>query len=74
MKQIQVSFEEKEIGKIDEYAKKLRVSRSNFVRNLVLEGLKDVKVLDRLGVVGVVGLMRSVSDSGDLGDCQASMG
>lgn len=66
MRQIQISFEEKEVDKIDEYAKKLRVSRSNFVRNLVLEGLKDVKVLDRLGVVGVVGFVRSASDSGDL--------
>jgi len=61
--QAQVSFTHEELAVIDGYAKKLMLSRSNFLRNLVLASLDDVRVLDAIGVVGVVGLVRSLNEA-----------
>lgn len=65
--QAQVTLSYEEMAAVDAYARKLRLSRSGFLRNLIVTSLDDVKVLDRIGVVGVVGFVRAMNDSGDLG-------
>jgi len=52
------------VDKLDEIARKVGISRSALVRNLVLAGIKDLKLLERTGVISVVAALRNIEDSG----------
>lgn len=60
--QISVSLEKDAIKKIDNYANKLSLTRSTFVRNLIMLGLEDMTILNAVGLVNVVGLVRKMKD------------
>jgi len=57
-KKIQVCFmiDEDAVALIDYYGQKIDRSRSQMVRNLVMSGLDDAKILNALGVFDVVKL------------------
>jgi hypothetical protein len=59
---VQVNFQLNKdvVDLIDAYGKALGLDRSKMVRNLVLTGLDDAKVLKAVGVLDVVGLIRSL--------------
>jgi len=62
-KKITVNFQLKEdvVNLIDSYGKTLGLNRSQMLRNLVLSGLDDAKVLKATGVLDVVGLLKSAN-------------
>jgi len=64
--QAQVTLSHEEMALVDRYAKKLKLSRSGFLRNLIVASLDDVRVLDAIGVVGIVGLVRSVNEASEM--------
>lgn len=56
--QVNVMLEPEIIQDIDKLAKKIKSSRSQFVRNLIHYGLDDVKLLDKSGLLGFFALGR----------------
>ena len=59
-RKVQVSFmlEQKDIDLIEYYAGTMRMTRSNFVRNLVLSGLDDVNLMNSIGIMKLVKVSR----------------
>lgn len=59
---IQMNFmlNEDVVSLIDSYAKILGLSRATMLRNLVLSGLEDAKVLKAVGVLNVAGAIRNI--------------
>lgn len=50
-KAITVKLTEKELETVDHYAKKMKLNRSQLVRNLVNTGLSDLKLMNRTGLL-----------------------
>lgn len=50
-KVITIKVTESELKEIDHYAKKMRINRSQLIRNLVNTGLSDVKLMNKTGLL-----------------------
>lgn len=46
-----IKIEEKKVKEIDFYAKKLKISRSHMVRNLIDDGMDDIKLMQSTGIL-----------------------
>jgi predicted DNA-binding protein len=53
-KQYSIQLEPEIIEKIDYYAKKYDISRSKLMRNLIISGLDDMKILHKAGILKTV--------------------
>lgn len=60
--QITMLLEKEYVEKIDKVAKKLRISRNQLLRNIILNGCEDIGILDKTGLFSVIGFMRDVKD------------
>lgn len=60
---ITINLEQKDIKDIERIAKKLRISKAQFSRNICLMGLDDARGMERLGIIGAIGLTRKSIDS-----------
>jgi hypothetical protein len=49
--QLSVWISEDEVLRVEQIAKKARISKSRLVRNFVLIGLKDAEFLDAVGII-----------------------
>ena len=62
-----VKVKKDKIAELDKYAKKMKINRSQIVRNFIDSGLDDVKVLERSGFLKMamvgVNLLDLVKDS-----------
>lgn len=54
LEQINVMLEPKEIKEIERLAKKIGISRGQFMRNLVRNGLADARLFDQSGLLAAV--------------------
>lgn len=68
--QVSVSLGLNELERLDAIAKRLGMSRSMLVRNLIRSGIDDLKTLERMGVVGLISAVRAYQHSVDE-DCSA---
>ena len=42
-----------QLKELDKYAKKLRITRSQMIRNCLDDGIEDLKLLERTGLLGL---------------------
>jgi metal-responsive CopG/Arc/MetJ family transcriptional regulator len=52
-KVLTVKITESELKKIDHYAGKMKISRSQLIRNLVMSGLMDMELMNRTGLLSM---------------------
>lgn len=60
---ISVRIEEEHIKALEVYADRIGISPSQLYRNLILVGLDDLKVMDKLGVIFVAGTVRGIKET-----------
>jgi len=58
--QIGVSLEEEVVETIDRLSRRLKMSRSEFAKNLILIGLDDARLMERFGVFKIRELVRDL--------------
>ncbi len=58
--QVSIQLDTKLIKKIDARAKKLNLSRSQLLRNIIVIGNDDMDALDKLGLLNVTSLGRNI--------------
>lgn len=58
--QISLQIDKNQLSKIDAMAKKLNLSRSQFVRNCIEAGFGDAVMLNKIGVLDVVRIGRKI--------------
>lgn len=58
--QVSIQLDTKLIKKIDAKAKKLNLSRSQLLRNLIENGYEDMVILDSLGLLIVVNIGKKI--------------
>ena len=49
------------VEKIDEYAEEYGLTRSQFMRNLIVSGLEDVGLLRKLGIMKTVNIGKTIA-------------
>jgi len=59
-KPFSIMLTQSEVDEIDAMASKLDLSRSQFMRNLLLMGLDDAKILNNIGIISAVSGSRSL--------------
>lgn len=57
---VNVKMSKAQVEKIDYYAKKLRLNRSQMSRNLIDIGLDDMEILQSFGIYSLVGYVRDM--------------
>ena len=58
--QVNVMIEPEILEEIDKLAKKAKLTRSHFMRNLILNGLEDARLLEKTGLLGILASGRDV--------------
>ncbi|MBN2254624.1 MAG: ribbon-helix-helix protein, CopG family [Deltaproteobacteria bacterium] len=59
-KQYTVMLEPSTVEEIDKLAEKIGITRSQLMRNLIITGIEDTKMLDKLGIIGTVKIARDL--------------
>lgn len=59
-KPFSIMLTQSEVDEIDAMASKLDLSRSQFMRNLLLTGFDDAKILNNMGIISAVAGSRSL--------------
>jgi metal-responsive CopG/Arc/MetJ family transcriptional regulator len=53
-----VRMTEDEVAELDKFAERLRINRSQLVRNLILSGIDDLKLAQTFGLVSLINFIR----------------
>lgn len=61
-KQYTVMLQPSVIEEIDTYAEKYGLTRSQLMRNLIVSGIDDIKLLNRLGIMQTVNLGKTLME------------
>lgn len=61
--QLSVWISADEVRRVEQIAKKARISKSRLVRNFVLMGLKDAELLDAVGIITLMVKAEDLKDS-----------
>jgi hypothetical protein len=54
-----IRMHDDEVAELDKYAARLRVTRSQLVRNLLISGLDDLKLAQAFGLISLVSFIRN---------------
>jgi len=60
--QLKIKVTEEEAKKIEELAKKMEMTKSRLIRNLLLGGLDDAVFLNKIGILPLVKNLRDLKD------------
>ena len=61
-KEIKISLTQNEMERIEKIAKKIGITKSVLARNLVLAGLEDAELLNKLGLFDAVKMIEKIRE------------
>ena len=61
-KEIKISLTQEEMERIEKIAKKIGMTKSRLARNLVLTGLEDAELLNKLGLFDAVKMIEKIRE------------
>ncbi len=61
-KEIKISLTQEEMERIEKIAQKIGITKSRLARNLVLAGLEDAELLNKLGLFDAVKMIEKIRE------------
>ena len=61
-KEIKISLTQEEMERIEKIAQKIGITKSRLARNLVLAGLEDAELLNKLGLFDIVKMIEKIRE------------
>lgn len=59
---VTIVLEKEILDQIDQVAAKIKISRNQLIKNIIIRGCDEIGIIDKIGVFGVVGFIRELKE------------